>query len=276
MAHDSLFGGHLGVKKTDDRIQTNFFWPGLLEDVTSFCRSSDVCQKTVVRGSLPRAPYGDMPLIDQPFKRVAIDLVGPTASASGKGHRYILTLVDYETRYPETVPLKNIDTATVAEALLDMYSRVAVPEEVLSDLGTQFTSDCMKEVSRLLSIRRLTTSPYHPACNGLVEKFNGTLKRMLRRLCHEQPRQWHRFINPLLFAHREARQEATGFSPFELLYGRTVRGPVQILKELWSEEDEVPEVTTSYQYVLELRERLDETMKLAQDELEKNQGRNKN
>ena len=134
----------------------------------------------------------------------------------------------------------------------------------------------MKEVSRLLSIRRLTTSPYRPACNELVEKFNGTLKRMLRRLCHEQPRQWHRFINPLLFAYREARREAIGFSLFGILYGRTVRGPVQISKELWSEEEEVPEVTTSYQYVLELRERLDETIKLAQAELEKNQGRNKN
>ena len=113
-----------------------------------------------------------------------------------------------------------------------MHSRVGVPEEVLNDLGTQFTLDCMKEVSRLLSIRKLTTSPYHPACNGLVDKFNETLKRMLRRLCHEQPRQWHRFINPLLFAYREAQQEAAGFSPFELLYGRTVRGTVHILKEL--------------------------------------------
>ena len=103
----------------------------------------------------------------------------------------------------------------------------------------------LKEVSRLPSIRRLTTSPYHPACNGLEEKFNGTLKRMLRRLRHKQPRQWHRFINPLLFAYREARQEATGFSPFELRYGRTVRGPVHILKELWSEKEEVPEFTTS-------------------------------
>ena len=207
------------------------------------------------RGSAPRAPLGDMPLIDQPFKRVANDLVGPIASASDKRHRYILTLVDYATRYPEAVPLKNIDTETVAEALVDMHSRVGVP----------FTSDCMKEVPRLLSIRRLTTSPYHPACNGLVEKFNGTPKQMLRRLCHEQPRQWYRFINPPLFAYREARQEATGFSPFELLYGRTVRGPAQILKELWSKEENVPEVNTSSssQYVLELRERLNETMKLA-------------
>ena len=175
---------------------------------------------------MPRARLGDMPLIDQSFKRVAIDLVGPIAPASDKGHRYILTLVDYATRYPEAVPLKNIDSETVVEALLGTYNWVGVPEEVLSDLETQFTLDCVKEVSRLLSIRRLTTSLCHPSCNRLVEKFNGTLKRMLRRLCHEQPHQWHRFINPLLFAYREARQEATGFSPFELLHERTVRGPV--------------------------------------------------
>ena len=127
MARNSLFGGHLGVKKTEDQIQTNFFWPGLHEDVTSFCQSCDVCQKTVARGSVPWAPLGDMPLIDQPFKRVAIDLVRPVAPASDKGHRYILTLVDYATRYPEAVPLKNIDTETLAEALLDMHSWVGVP-----------------------------------------------------------------------------------------------------------------------------------------------------
>ena len=70
---------------------------------------------------------------------MAIDVVGSIASASDKGHRYILTLVDYATRYPEAVPLKNIDTEKVAEALLDIYSRVGVTEEVLSDFGSQFT-----------------------------------------------------------------------------------------------------------------------------------------
>ena len=111
--------------------------------------------------------------------------------------------------YPEAASLTNIDTETVIEALLDMYCRVGIPEEVLSDLETQFTFDYMKEMSRLLSIRRLTTSSYHPACNESVEKFNSNLKQMLRRLCHEQPRHWHRFINQLFLAYREARQEAT-------------------------------------------------------------------
>ena len=275
VAHDALLAGHMGVKKTEDRITTNFFWPGLHQDVVSFCRSCDACQRTVTKGSVTKAPLGKMPLIDMPFKRVAVDLIGPIAPASDKGHRYVLTLVDYATRYPEAVPLKNIDTETVAEALLDLYSRLGIPEEVLSDLGTQFISDCMQEVSRLLSIRRLTTTPYHPICNGLTEKFNGTLKRMLRRLCAEQPKQWYRFINPLLFAYREVPQASTGFSPFELLYGRTVRGPMKILKELWTGESDPTDVKTSYQYVLELRERLEDTMKLAQKELEKNQERYK-
>ena len=117
--------------------------------------------------------------------------------------------------------------------------------------------------------------PYHSICNGLVKNFNVTLKKMQRRLCNEQPRQWHRFVNPLLLAYREAPQEATGFSPFELLYGRTVRGPVQILKEMWTGETDRTEVKTSYQYVFELRERLDNTKKIAQEELLKSRKKNK-
>ena len=72
---------------------------------------------------------------------------------------------------------------------------------------------------------------------------------MLKRLYSEQPRQWHHYINPLLFAHREVSQESTGFSPFEVLYGRAVRGPMFILKELWTKELREPEVKNSYQYV---------------------------
>ena len=247
VTHDSIFGGYLGIKKTKDRIQTNFYWPGMQGDVTSFCRSCDVCQKMNAKGFVPRVPLRVMTLIDMQFRRVAVDLVGPISPPSEKGHRYILILVDYATRYPEAVPLKNIKTETVAKALLDMYNRLGIPEEGLSDLGTQFVSKCMEKVSRLLSIKRLTTTPYHPICNGFVKRFNGTLKKMLRSLCNEQPRQWHRFVNLLLFAYREVPQEATGFSPFELLYGRTVRGPVQILKKLWTGETDGTKVKTSPQ-----------------------------
>ncbi|GFS08463.1 Gypsy retrotransposon integrase-like protein 1 [Elysia marginata] len=82
-----------------------------------------------------------------------MDIVGPINSPSEAGHRLILTLRDYATRYAEAVLLRKIDTETVAEALVDIYSRLGVPEEVLSDQGTQFMSDCRKEVCRLLGIK---------------------------------------------------------------------------------------------------------------------------
>ena len=81
-----------------------------------------------------------MPLIDMPFKRVAVDIVGLIAPQSEAEHRYILTQVDYATKYPEVFPLKKINTKAVAEALLDIYSRVDIPEEVSTDQVTQFCS----------------------------------------------------------------------------------------------------------------------------------------
>ena len=274
LAHETMFGGHLGIQKTGDKLRSGFYWPKMQEDVTKFCRSCDVCQKTIPKGTIRKVPLNKVPLIDVPFKRVAVDLIGPITPATKEGHKYILTLVDYATRYPEAVSLKRINSEAVAEALVEIYSRVGVPQEILTDLGTQFVSDCMKEVSRLLRVKQLNTSPYHPMCNGLVEKFNGTLKRMLRRLTNEQPEEWHRFLGPLLFAYREAPQASTGFSPFEMLFGRTVRGPMQIVKELWAGE-QPDEIKNCYQYVFELREKLENTLKLAMEEMEKAQIKNK-
>ena len=147
--------------------------------MTRFCKSCDFCQKTIRKGSKAKVLLEKMPLIGKPFKRVVIDLVGPISPPSEEGQRYILTLADFSTRYPEAVLPKKIDTETVAEALVDILSRLGVPEGILSDLGTQFVSDCIREVTRLLSIKQLTTTPYHPMCNGLTEKFNGTMKSML-------------------------------------------------------------------------------------------------
>ena len=216
-----------------------------------------------------------MPVIETPFKRVAVDLIGPIHPPSKEGHRCVLTLVDYATRYPEAIALKSITTEAVAEALVTIYSRVGLPEEVLSDMGTQFTSECMQEVERLLSVKHISTSPYHSQCNGLTEKFNGTLKKMLKRMCIEQPNEWHRYINPLLFASRQVPQETTVFGPFELLFGRSIRGPIQILRELWSNDQADLVTMSSYRYVLDLKERMEQTLKLVKEETERAQLRYK-
>ena len=275
IAHDGIMSGHLGIRKTTDRILNEFFWPCIKKDVQKYCKTCDICQKTKPKGKVSQLPLGTMPIIDTPFSRIAIDIVGPIHPPSDKGNRFILTVVDYSTRYPEAKALKTIDTENVAEALLEIYSRVGIPREVLTDQGKQFTSDVMKEVGRLLSVKQLTTTPYHPACNGLVERFNGTLKSMLKKLSEEQPKQWDRYIPALLFAYREATQESTGFSPFELLYGRHVRGPLTILKQLWTKDIQDDEVRTTYQYVVDLRERLEETCQIVQEQLGKSSKRYK-
>ena len=129
IAHESVMSGRLGIRKTRDRILNDFWWPWIQSDVTRFCRSCDVCQKTVPKGTVPRVLLQRMPVIDTPFKRVAVDLVRPLYPPSDSESRYILTLVDYATRYPEAVALKKIIAEDVAEALVNMYSRVGVPEE---------------------------------------------------------------------------------------------------------------------------------------------------
>ena len=202
--------------------------------------------------------------MSSPFHRVAIDLIGPIIPMSEKGHRYILTLVDYATRYPEAIALKGIDTETVAEALIEIFSRIGFPVEIPSDQGSQFTSDLMKEITKLLSIKHLFTTLYDPKCNGLCERMNGVLKCMIKKMCQEQPNNCDRY---LLFAYRVVPQASTGFSPFELLYGRTVRGLLQLLKDLWLNEKENDEVKVTYQYILDLRNGLEKTCKLAQDSL---------
>ena len=91
--------------------------------VHSFCQSCDICQKTVSRGNIPKAPMQVMPIINTPLEKVAIYLVGPLTSVIERGNRWILTLMDFSTRYPEALALASIDTLTVAEALVNIFSR---------------------------------------------------------------------------------------------------------------------------------------------------------
>ena len=261
LAHESLLSGHFSSRKTIDKIFHKFFWPKAGAEITRFCKSCHNCQKFGTK--VQKVPLVKMPVISEPFSRIAIDIVGPITPASDRKHKYILTIIDLATRYPEAVPLKNIDTVTIAESLVEVFCRVGVPKEILSDRGTQFKSDLMCEIHRILSIRAIFTSPYHAACNGTVERMNGVLKSMLKKVCVDNPTDWDRYIPVVLFAYREIPNDSLKFSPFELLYGRNVRGPLSILHELMTNSSIDEEVKTTYQYVLDLRTKLQETAKIA-------------
>ena len=258
LAHDVPMAGHMGITRTKDRLLQRYYWPGVFTDIANYCRSCEVCQKS--NSKCPtRAKMVSMPLIEQPFQRIAMDVVGPLPRTQ-RGNRFILTICDYATRYPEAIALPSVEAPRVAKELVNLFSHVGIPDEILTDQGTNFMSTMMEEIYHLLHIKRIRTTPYHPQTDGLVERFNGTLKGMLKKFVSRSQKDWDEYLPYLLFAYREVPQETTGFSPFELLYGRCVRGPLDVLREDWTGEKEtaVPVAT----HIVEMRERLAEMTEL--------------
>ena len=159
-----------------------------------------------------------------------MDIVGPLPK-SWNGKQYILVVCDYATRFPEAIALKSITAETIAEKLIKLFAQVGIPEKILTDQGTNFTAELLKELYHLLYVKAIRTCPYHPQTDDLVERFNGTLKNMLKKFVTEGGKDWDRLLPYLLFGYREVPQVSTGFSPFEFLYGRSVRGLLDVLKE---------------------------------------------
>ncbi|XP_077869382.1 uncharacterized protein LOC144360596 [Saccoglossus kowalevskii] len=265
IAHDIPLAGHLGIEKTKQRVLQHFYWPGIFSDVAHYCRTCAECQKSAKRYAHEKVPMISMPIVDVPFRKVAIDLVGPLPLRSKKGNKYILVLCDYATRYPEALPIPNMEAETVADCLIEIFSRVGIPNELLSDQGTNFMSKLISDMCVKLHINKLKTSIYHPQCNGLVERFNGTLKCMLRRYTAEHPKVWDTYLPHLLFAYREVPQASTGFAPFELLYGRHVRGPLAVLKEGWT--GDIPEEENLAEYVINMRDKIGEMMEVVKQNM---------
>ena len=260
LAHDTVMSGHLGVCKTQARVLNHFFWPDVYGDIRRYCRSCEICQRNSI-GKPVKVPLINLPVIDTPFKRVAVDIIGPLQKSS-KGNRFALVFLDLATKYPDAIPLKRIDSDTIAEALLDIFARVGLPSEILHDRGTQFMSAVMTRFNQLLQIKSIATTAYNPKCNGSCENFNKTLKQMIKKITEDKPETWDRYIQPLLFAYREVPQSSTGFSPFELVMGHEVRGPLFLIKERIlsnTTNEEIP-VTS---YVIQMREHIKQFLKLS-------------
>lgn len=233
MGDFSPFAGHFGRRKTMSKVMAKFFWPKMRLDIKTMCRGCEACQRTAKK-THKRYPLVPLPVINTPFSRVVMDLVGPLPRTS-EGHKFILVLCDYATRYPEAVPLKSTTSLDIAKAMTMVFARTGFPEEVLTDRGSNFCSEVMEGVFKIMGTRHIKTSAYHPECDGLVEWFNGTLKKSLQKYALTAGKEWQDSLPYILFAYREMLHSATGHTPFELLYGRNPRGPINVLYEEWLE-----------------------------------------
>jgi len=166
IAHDSAMAGHLGVKKTCDRILQHFWWPSLRKDVSEYCRSCHTCQVVgKPNQKIPPAPLKPIPAFDEPFSRVIIDCVGPLPKTKS-GNQYLLTIMCASTRFPEAIPLRNIKTATIVKALTKFFTLVGLPKSIQSDQGSNFTSGLFQQVMYELGIEQYMSSAYHPESQG--------------------------------------------------------------------------------------------------------------
>ena len=216
-AHSGLFGGHLRSAKIHSQLAKHFWWPTMRADIVRWCRVCQVCATRQV--GKPIHPFLSPIPISGSFDRVGVDVI--QFPPSSKGNKYDIVFMDYLTKWPEVFPSKNQNSLTIARLLIEqIIPRHGVPVQLLSDRGTAFLSKLMKEVYKLLGLKKVNIMAYHLQTDGLVERFNRTLTDMLSKKVMHTGRDWDIQLPYVLFAYRASTQDLTGESPFFLLYGR--------------------------------------------------------
>ena len=226
--HDGALGGHLSARKSLKRIRDKYYWPDMEKDIINWCKSCQICQTRKGTGRQPKAPLKPMPVVLAPMEQVAMDVVGPLPLTL-QGNKYILVFSDYFTKWPEAYPMADQKAETIAQIFVEkIVYRYGVPRKLLTDRGTNFMSNLLVDISKIFQITRIHTSPYHPQTDGLVERFNQTLLRMLACYTSENQTDWDLHIPSCLFAYRNAVHTSTGETPFYLMYLRDSHMPSDI------------------------------------------------
>jgi transposase InsO family protein len=187
-----------------------------------------------------------------PLDRVATDVLGPLP-LTPRGNRYILLVTDHFSKWVEIFPIPNQTAATIAEKILEeVIGRLGCPLTIHSDQGSNYESAIIKELCQLLEIKKTRTSPKNPRCNGLAERFNRTLLRMIKAFLKGQQTDWDLHLGCLAAAYRATPSATTGLTPNVIMLGREVRLPAELVYNCSSAEN-----LTSYgDYVDILRERM--------------------
>ena len=226
--HGGSSGGHLGANKTLDKVRQRYYWLNLRADVERWCQQCDTC--TASRGPRTRS-RGLMQQynVGAPFERIAIDVAGPFPM-SERGNRYLLVAMDYFTKWPEVYAIPNQEAATVADALVtNLFCRFGVPRQLHSDQGRNFESRLMQEVLERLGISKTRTTPLHPQSDGMVERYIKTIEEHLRKVVSAHQRDWDERLPIFLLSYRASTHETTGLTPANMLFGRELRLPCDLL-----------------------------------------------
>ena len=266
--HDDL--GHQGRDRTLSLLHSRFYWPGLENDVEEKIKNCGRC----IRRKTPVKPSAELVNItsSQPMELLCIDFL--SLERSKGGHEHILVVTDHFTRYAQAFPTRNQLAKTTAKILFENFVvHYGFPARIHSDQGRNFESSLIKELCSLAGVHKSRTTPYHPMGNGMVERFNQTLLKMLGTLEDHQKQDWKSYVAPLVHAYNATRHDSTGFSPFFLMFGRHPRLAIDAYLGLNSSQES--ECTSREHYASKLKKRLDFAYKVASKEANKNATRHK-
>jgi Integrase zinc binding domain/Integrase core domain len=245
MLHNHPLGGHLGVDIVFNKVRNLYFWPQMYDDIKDYIRSCDSCQRRGRKRNVE--PLQPIP-VGEPFSKMGIDIVGPLP-LTDNGNKYIVVATDYMTKWPEARAIPQATAKQVASFIFeDIICRHGCPHLILSDRGSHFRNHVIDELMEEYKIKHIYSTPYHPATNGLVERFNRTLCESIAKTAIS-PQKWDENVSAVLFAYRTARQSTTKIEPFYLVYGRAAKFPLKrgleiaetnLLTRLFTLVDELP------------------------------------
>lgn len=226
--HDDC--GHNGLKKTLRRFKERFYWPNMAKDIKDLCKQCHICaisKDNNPPNSAPLVPIATSAL--EPFQKVAVDILGPLP-VSNLGNKYLVVFQDYFTKWPEVIALEKVDSDAIQTWLVsDVISRFGVFNELITDQGTQFVCESFKLFCKNFGIKHRTTSPFHPATDGQVERLNRSILNMLRSYVAPDQKDWDEKLPAIMFSYRSAVHESIGCSPAEALQVRKLRLPIDVL-----------------------------------------------
>ena len=231
--------GHEGAEKTTNRILNSYYWPGIWNDVRMWVKSCPRCQLCRPR-PFPKSTENNITPLEAPFTRVGLDIIGPLPTTKN-GNNYIITLVDYFTKWVEAKAIPNQKSEEVIKFLTDVISRHGPPEIIITDNGSSFISDITKMMIDLYGTWIHYVSPHHPESNGMIENRNREIGKILRLLINNE-QEWDECLPSALWALRTTKNSKTKFSSFELLYGRKDTWPLEVMfPDIYKDPNETEE-----------------------------------
>ena len=255
--HDK--SGHLGIDRICKLFKTRFFYAGYMKAISEYI---DSCPKCLVKKSpVKKQTSLGRVTASRPFEMLSMDFL--KLDENPRGYKKVLIVTDVFTKFAFAFPTKNELATTVAKLLVDnVFSIFGIPERLLSDRGRNFESDVIKQLCALLGINKIFTCPYSPKSDAVCERFNRTLIGMIGTLNRTQRTEWHKYVPHLVSVYNNTQHSATNFSPYELIFGRKSRLPVDVM--LGTVPSEV-EFNSLKDYVKHLRAKLEMCHSVARD-----------